>query len=49
MIWYISALIYAFGGLVFELVGTAEPQEWAVVDTDNEMDETNVCLKESIT
>ena len=48
MIWYISAMIYAVGGLVFEVLGTAKPQEWAVVgtDSDSEKDETNVCLKE---
>ncbi len=29
-VWYISSAVYALGGLVFELFGTAEPQPWAV-------------------
>ncbi|XP_054160049.1 uncharacterized protein LOC128958258 [Oppia nitens] len=31
-IWYLSAGICLFGGLFYELFGTAEPQEWAVVN-----------------
>ncbi|CAG2117364.1 unnamed protein product [Medioppia subpectinata] len=38
IIWYLSATVYAFGAIAFEVWGTAEPQLWAVISNP---DETN--------
>ncbi|CAG2104507.1 unnamed protein product, partial [Medioppia subpectinata] len=32
IVWYLSAAIYIFGGIFYEVFGSAEPQPWAVVD-----------------
>jgi hypothetical protein len=34
-VWYISAATYVFGGVFFEIFGTAEPQSWAVISLEN--------------
>ncbi|CAG2171314.1 unnamed protein product [Oppiella nova] len=36
IMWYMAGAVYAFGGLVFEVLGTAEPQPWAlIIDTNS--------------
>lgn len=34
VVFYITAVIYVAGGLLFLLFGSAEPQDWAMVHTD---------------
>ena len=49
IVWYLSAGVYVFGGLVYEIFGSAEPQPWGVANHDDSEDNKNKNKQISLT